>query len=245
MRKGLVCPVLCKFTGSSGLNPQSEVRQPDTHLFSPAFIYLLSFFDSAVSLSISVCVCLFLLAAFLLDSGMNNSKWLGKFTWRLNYHLCFSSGVFSPYPLLLLSLPLLLRGDSVIIVSWPPHIVPSYLSDLWVSTWWAVLHFLICLSSDSFSRPTHLWTPTPALCRHSETQEWKINRYKLQTYLFRTLKHCLMSENNKGIFHLKNEHFVTIYSLMSFQTCISFFLMLNTKEDILKNRRVVGPYWLP
>ncbi len=64
MRKGLVCPVLCKFTGSSGLNPQSEVRQPDTHLFSPAFIYLLSFFDSAVSLSISVCVCLFLLAAF-------------------------------------------------------------------------------------------------------------------------------------------------------------------------------------
>jgi len=50
MRKGF----LCKFIGNSGLNPQSEVRQPETHLFSSVFIYLLFFFDSAVSLSISV-----------------------------------------------------------------------------------------------------------------------------------------------------------------------------------------------
>ncbi len=246
MRKGLVCPVLCKFTGSSGLNPQSEVRQPDTHLFSPAFIYLLSFFDSAVSLSISVCVCLFLLAAFFTLT----QAWIIQNDWANSPDVSIITYVFPLVSFLLIHFSCFLYrcffwGDSVIIVSWPPHIVPSYLSDLWVSTWWAVLHFLICLSSDSFSRPTHLWTPTPALCRHSETQEWKINRYKLQTYLFRTLKHCLMSENNKGIFHLKNEHFVTIYSLMSFQTCISFFLMLNTKEDILKNRRVVGPYWLP
>lgn len=54
MRKGFLYPVLCKFIGNSGLNPQSEVRQPETHLFSLAFIYLLFFFDSAVSLSISV-----------------------------------------------------------------------------------------------------------------------------------------------------------------------------------------------
>lgn len=53
MRKWFLCPVLCKFIGNSGLNPQSEVRQPETHLFSPAFIYLLFFFDSSVSLSIS------------------------------------------------------------------------------------------------------------------------------------------------------------------------------------------------
>ncbi len=36
---------------------------------------------------------------------------------------------------------------------------------------------------------------------------------------------------------------------MSFQTCMSFFLMLNTKEDILKNsfknQKVVGLHWLP
>ncbi len=98
MRKGLVCPVLCKLT-SSGLNPQSEVRQPHTHLFSPAFIYLLSFFDSAVSLSLHLCVCISL-SPFLLWLCMNNSKWLGNFTLRLSYHLCFSAGIFSPYPLL-------------------------------------------------------------------------------------------------------------------------------------------------
>lgn len=95
MRKGLVCPVLCKFTGSSGLNPQSEVRKPDTHLFSLAFIYSLFFFDSAVSLSISISLTPGSFFFFYSDSSMNNSKWLGKFTWRLNYHLCFSSGVFS------------------------------------------------------------------------------------------------------------------------------------------------------
>ncbi len=33
---------------------------------------------------------------------------------------------------------------------------------------------------------------------------------------------------------------------MLFQTCVSFLLMLNTKEDILKNagnRTVDGPHW--
>lgn len=148
MRKGLVCPVLCKFTGSSGLSPQSEVRQPDTHLFSPAFIYLLSFFDSAVSLSISVCVCLSPGSFFYSDSGMNNSKWLGKFTWRLNYHLCFSSGVFSPYPLLLLSLPLLLLG-------WFSHhcfLTPSYRSKL---PQWSVSQYM--MSSASLSHLFKLW----------------------------------------------------------------------------------------
>ncbi len=35
---------------------------------------------------------------------------------------------------------------------------------------------------------------------------------------------------------------------MSFQACMSFFLKLNIKEDILKNagnQRVDGPNWLP
>ncbi len=31
---------------------------------------------------------------------------------------------------------------------------------------------------------------------------------------------------------------------MSLQTRMSFFLMLNTKEDILKNQTVDGPHWL-
>ncbi len=29
---------------------------------------------------------------------------------------------------------------------------------------------------------------------------------------------------------------------MSFKTCMGFFLILNTKEDILKNQTVVGPH---
>ncbi len=33
--------------------------------------------------------------------------------------------------------------------------------------------------------------------------------------------------------------------LMSFQTCVRFFLMLKAKEDILKNQTVVDPHWHP
>lgn len=107
-----------------------------------------SFFDSAVSLSISVCVCLSPGSFFYSDSGMNNSKWLGKFTWSLNYHLCFSSGVFSPYPLLLLSLPLLLLG-------WISHhcfLTPSYRSKL---PQWSVSQYM--MSSASLSHLFKLW----------------------------------------------------------------------------------------
>ncbi len=174
MRKGLVCPVLCKFTGSSGLSPQSEVRQPDTHLFSPAFIYLLSFFDSAVSLSISVCVCLSLLAAFFTLT----QAWIIQNDWANSPDVSIITYVFPLVSFLLIHFSCFLYR--CFFWGWFSHhcfLTPSYrsklLSDLWVSTWWAVLHFLICLSSDSFSRPTHLWTPTPALCRHSETQSGK------------------------------------------------------------------------
>ncbi len=47
--------------------------------------------------------------------------------------------------------------------------------------------------------------------------------------------------NNRKFSH----HLLT---LMSFQTCTSFFLMLNIKEDILMNagiQTVDGPHWLP
>ncbi len=47
----------------------------------------------------------------------------------------------------------------------------------------------------------------------------------------------------KGIAHLKNENSVIIY--VSFQTCMSFFLMFYTKENILKNagnQTVDGPH---
>ncbi len=163
MRKGLVCPVLCKLT-SSGLNPQSEVRQPHTHLFSPAFIYLLSFFDSAVSLSLHLCVYLSL-SFFTLTLA-----WIIQNDWATSPCISVITYVFRLVSFLLIhfsSLLLLLLGgggDSVIIVSWPPHIVPSYLSDLWVSTWWAVLHFLICLSSESFS----VWSLLPVVPHISE-----------------------------------------------------------------------------
>jgi len=43
----------------------------------------------------------------------------------------------------------------------------------------------------------------------------------------------------------KNEN---LSSFKLFQTCMSFFLLLNTKEDILKNvsnQTVDGPHWLP
>ncbi len=39
-----------------------------------------------------------------------------------------------------------------------------------------------------------------------------------------------------------------LLALKSFQTCMSFFLMLNIKEDILKNagnQTVDSPHWLP
>ncbi len=37
-------------------------------------------------------------------------------------------------------------------------------------------------------------------------------------------------------------------TLMSFQICMSFFLLLNTKQDILKNvgnQTFAGSHWLP
>ncbi len=46
---------------------------------------------------------------------------------------------------------------------------------------------------------------------------------------------------------IRNEQCCHLLTLMSFQTCISFFLMLNTEEDILKNFEeptVVGPHEL-
>ncbi len=42
--------------------------------------------------------------------------------------------------------------------------------------------------------------------------------------------------------------FLCVLTLMLFQTCMSFFLMLNIKEDILKNagkQTADGPHWLP
>ncbi len=45
----------------------------------------------------------------------------------------------------------------------------------------------------------------------------------------------------------KNENSVIIYLHKLFQTCMSFFLLLSTKEDILKNvgnQTVDGIHWL-
>ncbi len=36
-----------------------------------------------------------------------------------------------------------------------------------------------------------------------------------------------------------------LLTLMSFQTCVRFFLMLNTKEDILENFEKLNSYWSP
>ncbi len=45
----------------------------------------------------------------------------------------------------------------------------------------------------------------------------------------------------KGTVHPKMKIVSSFLTLMSLQTCMSFFLMLNTKEDILKNQKVVDP----
>ncbi len=42
----------------------------------------------------------------------------------------------------------------------------------------------------------------------------------------------------KYLYSLNLHH---LLNLMSFQTCTSFFLLLNIKEDILKNQTAVGP----
>ncbi len=49
----------------------------------------------------------------------------------------------------------------------------------------------------------------------------------------------------KGIVDPKNHH---LLSLKLFQSCMNVFVLLNTKEDILKNvgnRAVLGHHWLP
>jgi len=45
----------------------------------------------------------------------------------------------------------------------------------------------------------------------------------------------------KGIVHPKNKNSLIIFTLVLFQTCTSLFLLLNGKEDILKN--VVTRQW--
>ncbi len=113
-----------------------------------SFICSLSLILQSLSLSISVCVSLSLL--FYSDSGMNNSKWLGNFTLRLSYHLCFSSGIFSPYPLLF-STPASSGGGGG---GFSHHcfLTPSYRSKL---PQWSVSQYM--MSSASLSHLFKLW----------------------------------------------------------------------------------------
>ncbi len=45
--------------------------------------------------------------------------------------------------------------------------------------------------------------------------------------------------------YMKKLFFCHLLTLMSFQTCMSFFLMLNTEEDILKNFEEPNSCWSP
>ncbi len=49
----------------------------------------------------------------------------------------------------------------------------------------------------------------------------------------------------KGIVHPKNKILSLLLTVMLYQTCINFILVLNTKEDILKNvgnQTFAGPH---
>lgn len=185
------------------------------------------------SLSPSLCLSFSPGSFFYSDSGMNNSKWLGKFTWRLNYHLCFSLWcLFS----LSTSLAFSTAPFSGVIQSslfFDPLISFQATSD--VSQY--------VMSSASLSRLFKLWqlqrlvsfplsshasldTHTSTLQTLWNSQEWKINRYKLQTYLFWTRKHCLMSEDCS---------LTIMWNFNAFKWCIThsffYFKVLEVKQQ--------------
>jgi len=52
----------------------------------------------------------------------------------------------------------------------------------------------------------------------------------------------------KGLFTQNWQFSQHLFTVMLFQTCTSFFLLMNTKEDILKNianQTVDGTHWPP
>ncbi len=87
------------------------------------------------------------------------------------------------------------------------------------------------------------WIPTAISMALNSTQV-SPSALKMTTYCMTWPKSHFL----KGTGHPKWQFCHHLLTLMLFKTCMSLYLLLNTKEDILKNvcyQRVAGPLWLP